>query len=242
MKFNNLQRAVGVYAGEFLAENLQGSGYAFFIRVSPGACKLGYPRVVEAETEIVGILRLVPPIESVGFHNKKVRQRNNPEPDGVLGSRWRGAGKRDSDRSPECELAGVCLEHTKASQTFFPFDFKVATGQEVHFDGYGIHAIAQIDFADEPKFLVPALEPAGFQKRFQQVRVKPAFQLPGIKGNVHINASDMDFLRRRQKKVWHPTSDNDHGVAKTAENLSDIQEHSFGRFDLSVRVIFPLSR
>ena len=210
MKFHNLQWAVGVYAGKFFAENLQCLLDSLFIRVPPGFCEFGYPGVVEAEAEIVGILRLVPPIESMGFHDKKVRQRNHPESDGVLSPCRSCSRESDGDRRTERKLAGIRLQHAKSGKFVSPFDFEVSAGQEVYLYGNGCHPIVQIDFADEPKFLVPAFEPPGFQKRFQQVRVKPAFEFPGIEGNIHINASDMDFRSRRQKEVGHPTSDNGH--------------------------------
>ena len=116
MKFHNLQWAVGVYAGKFFAENLQCLLDSLFIRVPPGFCEFGYPGVVEAEAEIVGILRLVPPIESMGFHDKKVRQRNHPESDGVLSPCRSCSRESDGDRRTERKLAGIRLQHAKSGK------------------------------------------------------------------------------------------------------------------------------
>jgi hypothetical protein len=62
-----------------------------------------------------------------------------------------------------------------------------------------------------------------------------------VQGQIHINAADVPLLALRDEQLGNPATHQDNVVSILTQNVSQLDEHRFGRVHGSSRVVYPFS-
>ena len=100
----------------------------------------------------------------------------------------------------------------------------------------------QIHGCHELRVLVTLLILTSIEDELQEFRITPVSQLGGIERQVDIDAANVFGFHIGKQEVGHPAADDHEGVTERGEDLSNIDEHATGGFDLTVGVVALVSR
>jgi hypothetical protein len=118
----------------------------------------------------------------------------------------------------------------------------ISSSQELDFDPHTSLDVPEVDDRHHLKGLIALLISACIEEKLQEFCVPTVLELPRVKGQIYVNASDVLGLGFGKKQIGYPAANNHDGVTERSQYLADVYEYTARGFDLAAGIVTGMFR